>query len=147
MRVLVVDPRIAGISGDMVLSALVDMVGVWEQLYRLADTIENTLSYCSSFRVEVVDTVRRGVRAKMLKMSIEEDVCNVRAIDLRKYVEEVGVKMRLSSGGISYALNVIDELIEAEARIHGVSRGEVVFHELASSDTVFDIVGVSLMLD
>ncbi|MEM2755375.1 MAG: nickel insertion protein, partial [Candidatus Methanomethylicia archaeon] len=87
MRVLVVDPRIAGISGDMMLSALVDMVGVGEQLYQLADTIENTLSYCSSFKVEVVDTVKKGIRAKILRMSIEEDACNVRAIDLRKYVE------------------------------------------------------------
>ena len=147
MRVLIVDPRIAGISGDMMLSALVDIVGAEEQLYRLADTIENTLNYCSSFRVEVVDTIRMGVKAKMVRMSIEEEVCSVRAVDVRRYVEEVGVKMGLSSRGVNYALNVVDELIEAEAGVHGVDRGDAVFHELASSDTVFDIVGVSLMLD
>ena len=148
MRALIIDPRIAGISGDMMLSALLDIAGGEEEIYQLADTIENTLSYCSLFKVEVVDTVKGGIRAKMVRMNIKEDTRNVEAAEIRNYIEEVGGKLGLSSRGIRYALNVIDDLIEAEMKIHGLkSRENVVFHELASSDTVFDIVGVSLMLE
>ena len=148
MRVLIIDPRIAGISGDMMLSALLDIAGGEEEIYQLADTIENTLSYCSLFKVEVVDTVKGGIRAKMVRMNIKEDTRNVEAAEIRNYIEEVGGKLGLSSRGIRYALNVIDDLIEAEMKIHGLkSRENVVFHKLASSDTVFDIVGVSLMLE
>jgi len=148
VRVLIIDPRIAGISGDMMLSALLDIAGGEEEMYQLANTIENTLSYCSLFKVEIVDTVKGGIRAKMVRMNIKEDTRNVGAVEVRNYIEEVGGKLGLSSRGIRYALNVIDDLIEAEMKIHGLkSREDVVFHELASSDTIFDIVGVSLMLE
>ena len=148
MRVLVIDPRIAGISGDMMLSALLDIAGGEEKMYQLANTIEDTLSYCSLFKVEIVDTVKGGIRAKMVRMNIKEDTRNVEAVEIRNYIEEIGGKLGLSSRGIRYALNVMDDLIEAEMKIHGLkSRENVVFHELASSDTIFDIVGVSLMLE
>ena len=148
MRVLVIDPRIAGISGDMMLSALLDIAGGEEKMYQLANTIEDTLSYCSLFKVEIVDTVKGGIRAKMVRMNIKEDTRNVEAVEIRSYIEEIGGKLGLSSRGIRYALNVMDDLIEAEMKIHGLkSRENVVFHELASSDTIFDIVGVSLMLE
>jgi len=46
-------------------------------------------------------------------MNIKEDTRNVEAAEIRNYIEEVGGKLGLSSRGIRYALNVIDDLIEA----------------------------------
>ena len=44
MKVLVIDPKIAGISGDMLLAALVDLTGSGDLLVPLVDAInESTL--------------------------------------------------------------------------------------------------------
>ena len=62
MKVLVIDPKIAGISGDMLISALVDLTGSAEPLEPVADAICG-LSCCDNFSFQVNDVDAGGISA------------------------------------------------------------------------------------
>ncbi|MFA5347878.1 MAG: nickel insertion protein, partial [Methanoregula sp.] len=60
MKVLVIDPKIAGISGDMLIAALVDLTGSDEPLVPIADAIRG-LSCCDHFSFQVNDVDAGGI--------------------------------------------------------------------------------------
>jgi hypothetical protein len=63
MKVLVIDPKIAGISGDMLIAALVDLTGSSDPLQLVADAICD-LSCCDNFSFQVNDVDAGGISAK-----------------------------------------------------------------------------------
>ena len=70
MKVLVIDPKIAGISGDMLIAALVDLTGSADPLEPVADAICG-LSCCDHFSFEVHDVDAGGISAKKIKVEVQ----------------------------------------------------------------------------
>jgi len=142
MKVLVIDPACAGIAGDMLLAALVDLTGEPRALDPLADAIRD-LHLCREFRYEAKTVDAGGLTATRLAIEIEEEG----ATDSTELLEAAGAAAHaagLSPGACSRALAVIGDLAAAEAHLHraGFSR-----HAIASVDTIFDTVGTMLLLD
>ncbi len=144
MKCLIIDPRLAGISGDMLLSALVDLTGNGDLLYQLTDVLKRRVDYCRDVKLEIFDVNRLGLRAKRVELRVEEDLKGITPGCFKANVERVIDEVDLSSEAINFALKVIDEIIEAEKRVHGELRE---MHEVASVDTIFDVIGVALLLD
>ncbi len=141
MKILVLDPKIAGISGDMLLSALIDLTDSIDAVLDVENAI-NRLENCHSFRVEVVER-DMGIRAKGLQLElIEKRLSN--PSDFRRAVESVLKILDLSEKASRFVYNVVDDLVWAEAKLHG---GEFHLHEIASLDTIFDVVGTAAILD
>lgn len=147
IKTIVVDPRMSGIAGDMFVASLVDLGGSEEKLYALAETIEETLDYCSKFRITVDEVRKKGIRAKNIEFLIKENCKDVSAEMLIEDMNDVKEQTGLCQEGQRYVDHVIDELIMAETKIHDLPRKSVNFHEVTSSDTVFDIIGVALLLE
>ncbi|KUJ93041.1 MAG: pyridinium-3,5-bisthiocarboxylic acid mononucleotide nickel chelatase [Archaeoglobus sp.] len=70
MRILIFDPKIAGVSGDMLLSSLIDLTNSLDEVLELEEVI-NRLDSCRKFKVNVVER-DAGIRAKGLEIEIEE---------------------------------------------------------------------------
>ena len=147
IKTIIVDPRIAGISGDMFVASLLDLGGSIDKIYTLAEIIEKRLNYCDKFKVRVRDVIKSGIRAKDVYLEIEEHRHGVSAIKIKNYALEVGEESGLSDRGLSIVAAVLNELIDAESKIHGIPPDSVHFHEIASADTVFDVVGSVLLLE
>lgn len=142
MKVLVIDPKIAGISGDMLLAALVDLTGSEELLVPLVDAI-NELSCCEHFSCEVQDVDEGGLAAKKLAINIREK--NHRNYDhMRSSAEEIAKKIGLSETAQKKAHAIINDLFTADAKLH---HSGFQHHSMASVDTLFDIMGSILILD
>jgi hypothetical protein len=142
MKVLVIDPKIAGISGDMLISALVDLTGSAEPLEPVADAICG-LSCCDNFSFQVNDVDAGGISAKKLSIEVKEK--NHRNhTDMRDSIVEITKKTGLSDIAKSMAFRIIDDLLSADAKLH---RSGFHQHEMSSVDTLFDVAGSLALLD
>jgi len=83
MKILVIDPSLTGISGDMLLSALIDLTGRIELLREVAEKIVEIVEYCEKLDVKVLDVKKKGIRAKYVKAEIKENVEEVKALDVK----------------------------------------------------------------
>ncbi|MEM2724737.1 MAG: nickel insertion protein, partial [Candidatus Nezhaarchaeales archaeon] len=118
MKMLIIDPRLAGISGDMLLSALVDMSGETDPLHRLASIIEREVDYCEEVELEIHDVHRRGIRAKRVELKVKERLENITPSKFKYNVEKVLGALDLSDEAKSFSRKVVEEICEAEARVH-----------------------------
>jgi uncharacterized protein (TIGR00299 family) protein len=137
MKALYLD-AFAGISGDMMLGALVDLGVPVDLLRSVADAL-------SLSEVEIVAsrTERTGIAATKV---------NVRAQDrgiVRTYahIKSLVSKSSLSPVVKNNSLKIFALLAEAESRIHSRSIEQVHFHELGSVDTLVDVAGSAAGLD
>ena len=144
--VLVFDPRGAGISGDMVLAALVDMgadgESICDRIRECAGLLPGSSIREMSFREES----RGGIRCTRLVLETD-DRGSMPASEMADAVRGAVSKMGLSEAAAGFADRSVRSLISAEAHIHGVSPDSVHLHEAASLDTFVDIAGTAAALD
>ncbi|PHP45212.1 TIGR00299 family protein [Methanosarcinales archaeon ex4572_44] len=125
---LVFDP-VSGASGDMIISALIDL-GVDQS--RVVDVMEST----SDVTVEVSHINKFGiacVRTKVLQRSVESRGYE----EVKEHIEGLNIPSEVRAD----ALRVYERLARAESRVHGVSLQDLHFHEVGCDDAIADIVG------
>jgi len=128
----------AGISGDMVLGALLDagldVVALRRELGKLE---------LPGWSIEPSIVRRAGVRATLAGVSAQEHHHHRHYSDIAAMVEASEISPRAKA----MALAVFLRLGEAEAHVHGVSLEDVHFHEVGAIDSIVDIVGACVGLD
>jgi len=144
VKILVLDPRLAGISGDMLLGALVDLTGEVDCLYEVASTIEERVEYCKGLELKVYDVERRGIKAKRVELVTKESAEGVTPEAFKHNLDKVLEGLDLSEDAKRLARSIADEVCDAEARVHGATHE---LFEVASADTIFDVVGAVALLE
>ena len=142
-----IDAQIAGISGDMVLSSLVSLGA---NKSRIIEGIHNAELFLANSKITNIDFVsvqKNGKNATQLILEVDENVDERKATDVKHCIIEAAKKIGLSESGLNFAINTINTLISAEAKVHGEPESSVHFHEAASIDTVVDILGTAIALD
>jgi len=128
----------SGLSGDMILGALIDL-GVpveWldTQLKRLPLT---------GFTLDVHSVYRHGIRGTKVTVKIQNDV-PVRAFaDIRRMLQESPLPPDVQGS----SMKIFDRIAAAESFLHGCPKDQVHFHELGAVDALVDVVGACLGLD
>jgi uncharacterized protein (TIGR00299 family) protein len=145
--VLIIDPQVAGISGDMLLSAFIN---IGANKSKVIDGIYSSENYLSGSKIQKIDfekIVKHGTEATHLVLDIKENTHERRGIDIQECILLTSDKIGLSEQAKVFAKESIRSLIMAESKIHGEPVGSVHFHEASSIDTVVDIVGSAIALD
>ena len=145
--VLVIDPQIAGISGDMILSSLVDL-GADKK--RIIDGVKVSQKYLHGSKIKKIDfkkVNKHGVKATSLILELDEHHHERKGSEIQECIKKTSNKIGLSDKATKFAVGAISTLISAESKIHGVPKDSVHFHEASSIDTVIDIVGTAIALD
>lgn len=128
----------AGIAGDMLLSALVDLG---------ADTtyiIDNLKSLpLNDFDLHFSKKDKSGIQALTLTIDFTEAHHHRKAKDIYNIINNSSLPQRVKERSIS----VFDVIAQAEAKIHGMSVNDVHFHEVGAMDSIIDIVGSCLALE
>ncbi len=128
---LVIVPA-SGVSGDMLLSALIDL-GAGEG--KIANFLKKELGI--SVRTERV--IKHDVGARRLIVQDSEKHYSP------EEMKRIMGKSSLGKDAKSSALAALESLIQAEQKIHGTKN--VHFHELAHIDTLVDIMGCAYAIE
>lgn len=145
--VVIIDSQIAGISGDMVLSALIN---IGAKKSKVIDGINVAANYLSGSKIQKIDfekIVKHGTEATQLLLDIKENMHERKGMEIQECITLASDKIGLSEKAKVFARESIRSLISAESKIHGESIESVHFHEASSVDTVVDIIGTAIALD
>ena len=145
--VVVIDPQIAGISGDMLLCSLIDLGA---DKNKIIDGINRSEKFLSNSIIKKIDFERiqkHGIRSFQLVLEIDENVHERKGSEIKKAVINSVFTLGLSQKAKTFAKSCIDTLISSESTIHGVPEESVHFHEASSIDTLVDIVGITIALE
>jgi uncharacterized protein (TIGR00299 family) protein len=145
--VVVIDPQIAGISGDMLLSSLVNLGANKSKIIEGVKTAEKFLENSEIKKIDFETVKKHGTEATLLVLEVEEKIHERKGIEIKKCIQNSLENLKLSEKAKNFALSSIDTLLVAESKIHGYPIESVHFHEASSIDTVVDIIGSAIALD
>lgn len=128
----------SGISGDMMLGALLD-AGV--PLEAIASGIESL--GLPEVRVVVEEVKRCGFRAKHVRIEHPPEHAHRHLHHITKMIDGGN----LSEPQKVLARRIFTRLGEAEAKVHGTTIQKVHFHEVGAVDSIADIVGSAIGID
>lgn len=126
---LIFDP-FAGISGDMIVGALVDLglPAAW-----LQDFVAS-LGLPGQVVIERVD--RSGIACGRVRFDLPQEHVQRHLPDVLEIVDGSGASQEVRDG----AAAVFRRLAEAEAAVHGVPVERVHFHEVGALDSILDVM-------
>ena len=130
MKGLIFDP-FAGIAGDMILGALVDLGLEPEWLSGFVGSLG-----LEGVAVEIGHVDRRGIRCGRVTFRLPHEH---KHRHLRHVVEIIDAAP-LSDGARARATAVFRRIAEAEAAIHGTTIEKIHFHEVGALDSILDVL-------
>ena len=142
--VIVIDPQIAGVSGDMLLSSLIDLGADKNEIIEGIKKSEKFLSNSTIKKIDFKKIQKHGVESTELILEIDENISKRKGIEIKKSILDSVNELNLSIKAKRFAESCINSLILSESKIHGINEDSVHFHEASSIDTLIDIVGVTI---
>ncbi|SDM02014.1 nickel pincer cofactor biosynthesis protein LarC [Halarsenatibacter silvermanii] len=142
----------SGISGNMVLGALLDL-GLdresWEQEL-------DKLGISEEYLLEIEKVKRSGISAQYVRVDLLNTGCESSAGKQKKSevrvrhledIEELINNSEFSSKIKEDIINIFSRLARAEGRVHDLPPDKVHFHEVGAVDAIVDIAGAVIGLD
>jgi uncharacterized protein (TIGR00299 family) protein len=129
---------ISGISGDMLLGALVD-AGV--DLAAIQSGVESL--GLPHVRLSVAEVKKKGFRAANLTVEHPPEHVHRHLHHITEMID----RGTLTAAQKDLAKRIFTKLGEAEAKVHGTGIEKVHFHEVGAIDSIADIVGAAIGLD
>ena len=137
MKCLLFDP-FSGAAGDMILASLIDLGA---DLEKINDAVGSVCG--DTVRIRVSDLKRQGIAAKRVIIEAKDH-------GRRNYPELVSLieDGDLDSGVLTHVLSIFERIADAESKVHGVPKEDLIFHEVGQLDAIADVVGsVTAILD
>jgi hypothetical protein len=135
---LILDP-FSGVSGDMMLAALVDVGAPFDSVRKVLRGIREL----SAVSIEKEAVQRGAITATRIKVVCPEEHAHRSLTIIRALIERANLSERVKKG----AIETFTVLAKAEAKVHGCDIEDVHFHEVGALDAITDIVGVHLALE
>lgn len=128
----------SGISGDMILGALID-VGL------PLDTLRNALRGVpiEGYELQVERTERHHITGTKMRVRVSDDHSHRHLSDILRLMEGSSI----SESAKEKVTRIFHRLAEAEAQVHGTSIESVHFHEVGATDAIVDVVGAVVGLE
>jgi uncharacterized protein (TIGR00299 family) protein len=145
--VIVIDPFVAGISGDMILCSLVDLGANKNKILEGIQTSKKFLPDSNIKKIDFVKVNKNGIKSTALILDIDEQTHERKGSEIKQAIKKSANELGLSKRTKNFVESCIDTLIAAESKIHGISIESVHFHEASSIDTLVDIIGVGIAID
>ena len=155
----------AGISGDMLVAALIDLGADTQVLQKVLASIpvkgfrteitrvQKAGLDCCDFNV-ILDAVHENHDHDMEYLHGVEKEHHVHAHDPHEHshtglceIREIISQTCMTENARSIAVRIFDILAGAEAKAHGTTKDEVHFHEVGAVDSIVDIISIAVCAD
>lgn len=128
----------SGISGDMILAALIDAGVELAALNRAVGSLG-----LPEVRLTLREVKKMGFRAAQVVVEHPQEHAHRHLHHITAMIERSCLNERQKT----LAVKIFTRLAEAEARVHGTTIEKVHFHEVGAADSIADIVGAAVGLD
>ena len=146
-QIVIIDSQVAGISGDMLLSSLID-VGANKK--KVIDSIYACQNYFKGSKIRNVDFVKTssyGISCTKFLFDYTDSANSRIGSAVYRAIAACSDSLNLSNVAKSFVLNSLKKIIQAESKIHGSSYTSVRLHEVSTIDTAADLIGTAVALD
>jgi pyridinium-3,5-bisthiocarboxylic acid mononucleotide nickel chelatase len=146
-KISIIDAQIAGLSGDMLLSALIDLGADKKKVIDSIYSCENFIpgSKIKDVRFEKVNS--NGFTATRFYFEYKDEILERTGLEIIKNISQYTEYLDLKPRSKSFIMESIKTLIDAEAKIHGQPLDQVYLHEASSIDTFVDLIGCAIALE
>ncbi|MDO8785723.1 MAG: nickel pincer cofactor biosynthesis protein LarC, partial [Syntrophales bacterium] len=127
----------AGVAGDMILGALLDAGLSLEKLQADMEKLP-----FKGFRLEMERVSKNGISGTKVKVIVEDNKTHRRLMDIKAIISESALPEAVREKSI----RIFTNLAEAEAKVHGTTADEILFHEVGGTDAIIDVVGATIGL-
>lgn len=124
----------SGISGDMVLGAMVDLGLDLDKLAGALSSLD-----LEDFQIDAREVMSYGLRATKVDVIVPDSVLVRTFNNIRDLIESSG----LPDGVKAMSLEIFMRIARAESIIHDKPIDQVHFHEVGAVDSIVDIVGAA----
>lgn len=134
--VVIIDPQNSGISGNMVLGALID---IGADIENVVEVMEYYASYFGDITVKIDKVQKAGINATYANV----ETTNTEHVEYSRFIETLNsIKHeKIDDNILKFSKNVFNTLAMAESKVHGTSIDNVHFHEVGAADAVADVIG------
>ena len=136
-RIVFVEP-FSGISGDMMIGALLDLGYDFEEL---RDKLR--LLPLKDYRMSSQKCIRSGIQATKFDVQVGDSHHHRGFNDIRSMIES----SELSPWVRKMSILAFRRLAEAEGKVHGQPPEKIHFHEVGAVDSIVDIVGTMIAME
>jgi len=145
-KIVVIDPQMAGVAGDMILGALLDLGANQKKVINAIKSLESSKYGYEKVSIDLKQTMNKDLKATTIDVSAKT-VSHVQGRKLIEIVENCTQKLDISQKAKQFASKTIHTLVEAETKIHNTSMDHTHMHEVGLVDTAAEIIGAAVALD
>lgn len=145
-KIVVIDCQVAGVSGDMILGALLDLGASANKVTSAIKSLENTDFGYQNVTVNIKRVMRKEFQATKVNVTAKSK-SRIEGKQLIKIVEKTAQTLKLSKPAKQFASKVIRTLVDAESALHGVHFADAHLHEVALVDTAAEIIGSAVAME
>lgn len=130
----------SGISGNMTLGALVEIIG--DKNYLLQELKKLNVD---GYKIEISKKVKNGVTGTYVDVVLEHSHNHEHRnlYDVNKIIEE----SKIDEKSKELAKRIFKRVAEAESKVHNKPIEEVHFHEVGAIDSIIDIIGTAILIN
>ncbi|MHA2032140.1 MAG: nickel insertion protein, partial [Candidatus Kariarchaeaceae archaeon] len=146
MTILIIDPSISGAAGDMLIAAILDLLNENQRNHFCTTFISRLSKFDADFSLKWNKVIINGFSGTQLLTTASK---KFKPDEMKQILEDLSKTLIKSSSLREKAIKALEYLVRAELDIHGKPEKETQFHfhELATIDTVLDIVGFYYSLE
>ncbi|MCQ2972119.1 MAG: nickel pincer cofactor biosynthesis protein LarC [archaeon] len=131
---IIIDSQTSGISGNMIIGALVDLGA---DSNKLKEIMESVSSEFGEIKVSFNKINKKGISSTYCKVDMIEES---KVFHFNEFIAKIE-NLNLDEKIIEKSINVFKRIAIAESKVHGKTLEEVHFHEVGASDAVADVIG------
>ncbi len=136
-KIIYLEP-FSGISGDMMVGALLDLGFSFEELREKLQLLP-----LQGYQLSAEKCTRSGIQATKFNVQVDHSHHHRTFADIRQMIES----SELSGWTKEKSIEAFRKLAEAEGKVHGQPADKVHFHEVGAVDSIVDIVGTMIALE